>query len=268
MRIVFGGLLVILQSVRLSIVDRTIMVLVPRHGAWQLHDLRRRTVRQSPTILDSYHLTRHHQEALRAAYTRPGFITIQDGDTVFDVGAYLGAFSLAITDTAASSYCVEPSPIAARLLQENLAAYDTVTVIRKAAWQRREPVTLNHSLLPNENSLLDADMASTGDTTQVQADTIARMARDHGVDRIDFLKVEGEGAEPEILKGILDTGVTVDRIVVDCSPERGGASPAASVMRLLEDAGYACNIDRENPWDVPFVYARRDPATRPSTTRN
>ncbi len=54
------------------------------------------------------------------------------------------------------------------------------------------------------------------------------------------LKVEGEGAEPEILEGATGLLPFIDYVTVDCGPERGRqeAHTFVEVNALLVEAGF------------------------------
>jgi superfamily II DNA/RNA helicase len=54
--------------------------------------------------------------------------------------------------------------------------------------------------------------------------------------KIDFLKVEAEGAEPEVLSGLC--GLNIPKIVVFCSPKCNVRSPVSEVADLLVEFGY------------------------------
>lgn len=67
------------------------------------------------------------------------------------------------------------------------------------------------------------------------------MADEVNVDHIDFLKVETEGVEPEVIDGI--SGISVDKIAVDCGPERDGEPVTDEVSNRLDEMGYNITTD-------------------------
>jgi hypothetical protein len=66
--------------------------------------------------------------------------------------------------------------------------------------------------------------------------------------RIKLFKVEGEGAEPEILEGARGIFSSIEYISVDAGPERGiNQTPTRDeVLKLLTDAGF--ELVMENPF--------------------
>jgi hypothetical protein len=66
--------------------------------------------------------------------------------------------------------------------------------------------------------------------------------------RIKLFKVEGEGAEPEILEGAQGIFSRIEYISVDAGPERGvnQTSTRDDVIKIMIEAGF--NIVLENPY--------------------
>jgi FkbM family methyltransferase len=96
---------------------------------------------------------------------------------------------------------------------------------------------------PTDNSTLDVDSESkdTGDRIYVPSITVKQLMTQLDLTSIDFLKVEAEGAEPEILSEIED--ISVKKIAVDASPERYGESTVDEVQSILKSAGYNVHVD-------------------------
>jgi hypothetical protein len=95
---------------------------------------------------------------------------------------------------------------------------------------------MNYGDFAKDDSLLTPDTGDTGISQTVRVETIERFAAEHGLDTIDFVKIEAEGAEPEVIDGIED--VDIQKIVVNCSPERDDHSPVGEVMEKLRAMGY------------------------------
>jgi len=87
----------------------------------------------------------------------------------------------------------------------------------------------------SKESLIEPTGGGDGSTAEVEVRTIENVCSELGIDHINLLKVEGEGVEPEILKGVND--IKFDRCVVSCTPERNGKSPIDQVIPILESMG-------------------------------
>lgn len=89
--------------------------------------------------------------------------------------------------------------------------------------------------------------------------TVSHAMREHGIDRIDLLKVDAEGAEWPVLQGIDEADWPRIRQLV---LEVHGAELADRIRALLESKGYEVSVDRDD-WKLPelmgfgLLYARR-----------
>ena len=59
-----------------------------------------------------------------------------------------------------------------------------------------------------------------------------------GAEKIDLLKIEAEGFEPEVLIGFNSFFKKIKYIALDCGPERGGSTTYTECAGILEKAGY------------------------------
>lgn len=187
-----------------------------------------------------------YEEELLDRYTLEDFVTVSKNDVVVDIGAFVGACSLAMNSTAAEVYSFEPSPTAYPALLRNTKSYDSIFTHNIAASDQSSELEFNLGANPTDGTVLTPDHG-VADTVTIDA----RRLDEHISlpDKVDFLKVEAEGAEPEVLKGA--AGLDIQKIAVDCSPERNGESPTEEVVDLLQGRGYETRKERD------MVYARR-----------
>lgn len=71
------------------------------------------------------------------------------------------------------------------------------------------------------------------------ADLVAERSID--VNSLALVKVEAEGYEPEVLRGLLPD-VRPRFLSVNCDPERRGESPLDEVVSLMSSAGYRIDV--------------------------
>jgi len=169
-------------------------------------------------------------------YTMDGEVDIDPGDIVVDVGACIGEFVTYAVKSANQVFAVEPDTISAKCLDNNIDESEDVTVIQKVAWKEDGKVTFHLSSDATENSIFKPDQGELINTVSLPAATIETIADKHEIHTIDFLKVDAEGAEPEVLAGIGD--VDVQKLAVDCTPERDGTSPKQRVCSWLTTNDY------------------------------
>jgi FkbM family methyltransferase len=140
-------------------------------------------------------------------YNPPGF-EVQPGDTVVDIGANVGAFSLHAARTAKRVIAIEAGSENVRLLMQNAALNwaDNLTVIHAAVADYDGEARLSVGGHGVFNSI-----CTNGENSEtVAAIRLERIFDDHGIDCCDFLKCDCEGAEHQIFHS-LPTGV-FDRI--------------------------------------------------------
>lgn len=143
--------------------------------------------------------------------------TIEPGNMVLDVGANIGLYALLagrLVGPSGRVHAFEPEAGNAARLAVNIAlnGLENVSVFEAAVYSEPGAVTLNvfdsrfnawHSL--GRPSLPDPEHAGRTvepvRTRQVPAITLDAHCATHGIDRIDLLKVDVEGAEVNVLLG-------------------------------------------------------------------
>jgi FkbM family methyltransferase len=139
--------------------------------------------------------------------------TVKPGMTVIDVGANFGYFSLLLADLVGPDgrlICVEPNPDIVAYLRRSLCAngFDRRAAISEVALGK-EPSGSVSFCVPLA-FFMNGRVATADDTAQnggklitVAATNIDTLTKD--LTRLDFLKIDAEGAEADILEGMADT---------------------------------------------------------------
>lgn len=172
-------------------------------------------------------------------------LKVEEGDIVVDAGASVGAFSQSVVDRADIVIALEPELSNAECLKKNLSDYTNVEVVEKALWSEGGSASfeLKDSILGHRISVEGYDRVDTV--------TLEEIADTYSLERIDFLKMDIEGAEVEALKGA-GRGLDITRkAVIAAYHERRGKKTAEQVQQLLDDRGF--DVSEEND----FVYAKR-----------
>jgi FkbM family methyltransferase len=171
-------------------------------------------------------------------YTMKGFVSVQPGDLVVDCGAFVGGFSLGVRRIAGSIHCIEPSPSSFAALEKNMAATPNATCWNIGFYSEAGVFPMNISSTHVDNSVLDVDEGETIAVVKIDLNRLDRWAIENQIDRIDFLKLEAEGVEPEIAESIGD--LPIAKIAADCSPERNGQPTGSAVTEILRSKGFEC----------------------------
>lgn len=183
-------------------------------------------------------------------YTYEGFVEVEQGDTIVDVGAFIGEFSMQAAKRADRLVAVEPDERNAAALTRNLKRFDGIDVVNRPIWHESGDLRFNIAEDPSEGSILNVDDTGRTSTVPLKAVCLADLAAEFDLEEVDFLKVEAEGTEPEALEGIGD--LNVEKIAVECSPERDGEPPTDNVLAWLSERNYSIRKRDE------VVFARGD----------
>lgn len=131
---------------------------------------------------------------------------VRPGDVCIDVGANIGLYTVlmaAATGPAGKIYAFEPAPRTFEILRSNIEANGLKTVIATAAAisDAKGSATLHLTAETGLTSLGNTNRGTVVATADVPTLTLDAFAREHGIDGIDFLKIDVEGYEGHVLRG-------------------------------------------------------------------
>jgi FkbM family methyltransferase len=209
---------------------------------WAVHD---ETVRIHP---DARHLVPHESEPALFHHLRT---TIQPGDVVFDVGAFVGIYAILEARWSGKPGRVvafEPTPSSAALARQhfawNHATAGRIRLLEAAVSDRSSRATLHeydaHGL-PYANSLAAAvDTDRTPATREVSVVTIDDVCRELQL-QPSVIRMDVQGAEAHALRGARETIRSARRlsIVVEMHPQcwSGFGLTEDDVRRTIADLG-------------------------------
>jgi FkbM family methyltransferase len=231
----------------------------------------------------------HEQIFVNGAYAGHG-ITLGDGDCVVDAGANIGLASLWFSKQAAGlrQVAIEPIPDVFEALKRNVPAH--VTAVNCALAEAAGQAELTYDpFVSSTGSLGEAPRIDPGAlakdlgvprfaaagiqlvrrlarrkvtcTLRTLSDVIAEL----GLERIDLLKLDVEGAEARVLAGIADSDwPKIRQAVVETSDAQG-------IEATLRARGFSVVKDQE-PFEtfkqlgLYNLYARRTSSARDSST--
>jgi len=174
---------------------------------------------------------------------------VAPGDTIFDIGSNIGQWVIGISRRAGPSaviHAFEPVPTTCERLVHNLALnrVDWVHCHRQALSDENGRATFH---VPTNDSAT-ASFAALPSSTRVEVATIRldRFCEGRGIDRIDLMKVDVEGAELMVFRGAgalleTDSAPVILFEAEEAHCRRLGYSVKA-VKRLLADKGYECYL--------------------------
>lgn len=139
---------------------------------------------------------------LRKDYSPPGF-EINENDVVVDIGAHIGIFSLFAADSAKKGkvYSYEPFPDNFKLLKNNVKinSCQNITIFRKAIAGKSGKKSLFVSESENTGTHSFYSNNKRTKSIEVSTESLSGILRNNNISNIDFLKIDCEGAEYELL---------------------------------------------------------------------
>ncbi len=132
------------------------------------------------------------------------------GEIVLDCGAHVGIFTHhALKNGAAKVVAIEPDPTNLECLRRNFKdeiASGRVIVFPKGVWSHPDTLTFFLGDSPAVNSAVAApDHGFSGETMQIEVTTIDLIVQTLNLERVDYIKMDIEGAEREALQGAMNT---------------------------------------------------------------
>ncbi|MBO6756292.1 MAG: FkbM family methyltransferase [Roseibium sp.] len=163
---------------------------------------------------------------------------IEAGDVVIDCGANIGEIGvgLMLEGITARYIAFEPGLEEFRACQTNNPASECLNL---GLWNEDGTLTFYNKSDTADSSLIE--ISDYDSVTTVTTTALDRFCADHGIDTIKVLKLEAEGAEPEILQGAERMIARTRFIAVDCGFERG----VAQTSTLPQVANYLIKRDFE-----------------------
>jgi len=194
-------------------------------------------------------------------YTRYG-VPVEDGWTVVDIGAGIGDYCVYATfgNPRVDLFAFEPFPGSIAVLNQNLAlnSIENVHVFQQALW--RSDGSLSLDLTSGEPLQISSRESSTeslhAESITVEALTLESMFSNQGLENVDLLKMDCEGAEYEILFSTPEATLQrIKRIIMEYHDlDSDHKHPA--LVAFLEGSGYqvTCypNLVHE---DIGYLYA-------------
>ncbi|MGD8405058.1 MAG: FkbM family methyltransferase [Anaerolineales bacterium] len=174
-------------------------------------------------------------------------IPICAGDVVVDMGAHIGGFAVRAAKLAQGGhvYAYEASSKNFALLTENrkLNNLENLYIENSAVSNQRGSMPF---YTPSDNRILGSLLQNTsGFVETVQTITFSDIISNHAINQIDFLKVDVEGAEFDIL--FANPGETLSKtrkIVMEFHEFRGDKRSHHDLVNLLNSQGFKVVVEK------------------------
>ena len=149
------------------------------------------------------------------------FHTGRSPEVIIDAGANIGLASVYFANKYpdAKIIAIEPEESNFELLKENTSPYPNIIPLHAALWNRNEEINLVDPGLGKWGFMTDGKR-SLGESPDnvchaVKAFTVDRIIKDYGLERVNILKMDIEGAEKEVFTDTSAWIDSVDSIIVE-----------------------------------------------------
>ena len=191
---------------------------------------------------------------------------VRSGMTVFDVGANIGNYTLLfsqLVDSQGKVFAFEPTSSTFTKLQErvNKSKYQNIYLFQNAVFSENKPIELHEfsEEYASWNSMgipQMLDPKGSGEyvpivrTEEVNAITLDSFCKKQGIKTIDYLKVDVEGAESDVLLGAVELlknqGIKFVQFEISQKMLEGFNRNAKETFNILIENSYECHrIERD-----------------------
>jgi FkbM family methyltransferase len=134
---------------------------------------------------------------------------LRDGDCVLDVGANIGCTTLLFSQHARQVFSFEPSPTTFHFLQKNLNRAGAANVVAANVGLGKCEGNFELTFSPdNRSGGFVSNLTSASHGHQVEQIRIVggdAYLREAGIDQVDFIKIDVEGFERNVIEGLAQT---------------------------------------------------------------
>jgi FkbM family methyltransferase len=173
---------------------------------------------------------------------------LREGDVVIDLGASVGTFTVKAAKAVGEkgeTIAVEPEVAHLKLLRKNIEenGLQNVTVIPKGVWSSREQRKL---YLSQDTDVQHSLYSQNSQGTQfseafeyIELDTLDNLLQELGIQGIDFIKMDIEGAEVEALKGMKQTLSCTSALAMEAIHLYNDTESYHTVIPELQKSGFS-----------------------------
>jgi len=170
---------------------------------------------------------------------------VSPGDVTLDIGANLGIVSLHLAQSVGPHghvHAFEPSPLVIPYLTDTINSNPDLRITHHGIALGREQSKLFLHIPPRnagEATLMTDGAKNAMNSVEVSVETLSTFAATQGLTQIDFIKIDVEGFEAEVLAGgkaLLDAHIPKAILFEEHSFSRTAALPSS--LELLSGCGY------------------------------
>lgn len=164
---------------------------------------------------------------------------LRPGETVIDIGANYGVYAASLAGAVGTTgrvLAIEPAGATAQHLSSTLTAYAQAQCLQSALGKENGEANLVIADNSETNHLI-ADVQAGQAVESVSLRRLDDVANEFDLSEPDFIKLDAEGAEIDILLGANDLLRNADPLIM--FERKHGASVNTALIEALEEAGFA-----------------------------
>jgi FkbM family methyltransferase len=172
-----------------------------------------------------------------------------DPRVIVDAGANIGMATLYFAQEypKAKIIAIEPEPSNFKILEWNCAGLPNVVLVEGALWRESRALVIQDERAEKwAFSVAESATGAPAHSQQIKAVTIPGLLRDFGIERIDILKLDIEGAERELFAAGAESWLgSVGQIVIELH-DRYQSGCARAFYAAVGRAPFAQEVRGEN----------------------
>jgi FkbM family methyltransferase len=181
----------------------------------------------------------------------------KEGDIVVDVGAHIGKYSIIASKMVGSKgkvIAIEAHPDNCNILKKNIAlnklsnvivlncaAHSTETLVKLYEPGQEDGFTIYNTIMTDRSSL------NTQRYIEVKANTLDSLLLEKGIKQVNWIKIDVEGAEFEVLRGattILSSSKDISLLIEIHNVGANNKTFYEPIIELLESKNYKMSFEK------------------------
>ncbi|MBN1998437.1 FkbM family methyltransferase [candidate division KSB1 bacterium] len=171
------------------------------------------------------------------------------GDTVVEIGAYIGYYAMRAAEIISPKgqvIAIEAIDENFHLMQKNIQANNIKNIIpiHKASHN----TTGKLEFFRESNQIASAVQIgiNTKQKLIVPCDTLDNILNESNIDKVDFIRIQVNGAELDVLKGMTNTLKSKPKLMVAAIYKIQGRPAWQDIVPVIRDMGYKTRVDKGN----------------------
>lgn len=176
---------------------------------------------------------------------RKKHLDFKTGDVIIEIGAYIGYYSMRAADVINKSghvVAIEAIPANFNLLKKNIKTnvYTNITAVSKAAWHSKDTIIFQRH--HRQRASAKGNIVKTLEELPVSCNSLDNILKDLKITKVNFVRIQVNGAEMEVLKGMTKTLEQSPKLLIAAIYNKDGHPISEDITVFLKNIGYTTEI--------------------------